>query len=127
MGMLGFLAPKAPIAVCTADNDCLTPPHLSTARPHRLCSPACKAYINWLILAASWPDLYHEAAASRRHKRAQAIYMADDGQAPPLYCKAPLALQWGSLYGTDHLDPSGLRKWKATAVSMQACFMLWPC
>ena len=44
--------------------------------------------------------------------------MADDGQAPPLYCKANLALQWGSLYGTEHLDPSGLRKWKATAVRL---------
>ena len=54
----------------------------------------------------------------RRHKEAQAIYMADDGQAPPLYCKANLALQWGSLYGTEHLDPSGLRKWKAKAVRL---------
>ncbi|DBA90183.1 TPA: hypothetical protein ACH3X1_003489 [Trebouxia sp. C0004] len=52
----------------------------------------------------------------RRHKQRQAIYMADDGQAPPLYCKASPALQWGSMYGTEHLDPSGLRKWKATAV-----------
>lgn len=42
--------------------------------------------------------------------------MADDGQAPPLYCKASPALLWGSMYGTEHLDPSGLRKWKATAV-----------
>ncbi|KAL0049504.1 hypothetical protein WJX82_003747 [Trebouxia sp. C0006] len=52
----------------------------------------------------------------RRHKQRQAIYMADDGQAPPLYCKASPALLWGSMYGTEHLDPSGLRKWKATAV-----------
>lgn len=50
--------------------------------------------------------------------------MADDGQAPPLYCKASPALLWGSMYGTEHLDPSGLRKWKATAVShAQYCMM----
>ena len=52
----------------------------------------------------------------RRHKLRQAIYTADDGEAPPLYSKASPALLWGSMYGTEHLDPSGLRKWKATAV-----------
>ena len=45
------------------------------------------------------------------------MYAADDGQAPPLYSKASPALLWGSMYGTEHLDPSGLHKWKATAVS----------
>jgi len=60
----------------------------------------------------------------RRHKQRQAIYMADDGQAPPLYCKASPALQWGSMYGTEHLDPSGLRKWKATAVHVTLLLFL---
>ena len=61
----------------------------------------------------------------RRHKEAEAIYLADDGQAPPLYCKANLALQWGSLYGTEHLDPSGLRKWKSTAVRTPSVLMMF--
>jgi hypothetical protein len=63
----------------------------------------------------------------RRHKQRQAIYMADDGQAPPLYCKASPALLWGSMYGTEHLDPSGLRKWKATAVHHTSTFISKQC
>ena len=53
----------------------------------------------------------------RKFKQRQAMYEADDGDAPPLYNKVSPALLWGSMYGTEHLDPSGLRKWKATAVS----------
>ena len=59
--------------------------------------------------------------AHRRYKQRQGIYEADDGDAAPLYNKVTPALLWGSMYGTEHLDPSHLRKWKATAVS---CFAL---
>ncbi len=73
----------------------------------------------------SWKAFHHLCYCYhyRRHKQRQAIYMADDGQAPPLYCKASPALLWGSMYGTEHLDPSGLRKWKATAVRNTLAFL----
>ena len=63
--------------------------------------------------------------ACRKHKQRQAIYEADDGDAPPLYDKVTPALLWGSLYGTEHLDPSGLRKWKSTAVSADYEIGFW--
>lgn len=75
----------------------------------------------------------------RRHKQRRAVYEADDGHMPPLYSKIDSTMAdsfaWGTLYGTEHLDPSGLRKWKATAVGCPAvclqfiatCDALTPC
>lgn len=62
----------------------------------------------------------------RRYKQRQAIYEADDGEAPPLYNKVTPALLWGSMYGTEHLDPSCLRRWKATAVRLSCASLHAP-
>ncbi|KAK9806814.1 hypothetical protein WJX72_003626 [[Myrmecia] bisecta] len=52
----------------------------------------------------------------RKHKERKAIFLADDGSAPHLFLKGLDIYHWGLLYGTERLDPSGLRAWKATAV-----------
>ncbi|KAK9859317.1 hypothetical protein WJX84_011010 [Apatococcus fuscideae] len=52
----------------------------------------------------------------RRWRQRQAIYLADDGQAPPLYVKVPEAYPWGAWHGTEGLGSCELRRWKATAV-----------
>eukprot|EP00884_Botryococcus_braunii_P001118 jgi/Botrbrau1/11006/Bobra.101_1s0004.1 len=51
----------------------------------------------------------------RRMKEREAVALTDDGQAAPLYPKGP-SYGGGVLHGTDALDPSPLRRWKATAV-----------
>lgn len=52
---------------------------------------------------------------ARRMKEREAVALTDDGQAAPLYPKG-LAYGGGVLHGTDALDPSPLRRWKAAAV-----------
>lgn len=51
----------------------------------------------------------------RRMKEREAVALTDDGQAAPLYPKG-LSYGGGVLHGTDALDPSPVRRWKATAV-----------
>ncbi len=55
------------------------------------------------------------ARVRRRMKEREAVALTDDGQAAPLY---PKGLSFGGsvLHGTDALDPSPLRRWKAAAV-----------
>ncbi|KAK9854442.1 hypothetical protein WJX84_004440 [Apatococcus fuscideae] len=53
----------------------------------------------------------------RQWRQRQAIYMADDGQAPPLYIKVPPETHpWGWWQGTEALEPCEMRRWKATAI-----------
>ncbi|CAL8462796.1 g2329 [Coccomyxa elongata] len=53
----------------------------------------------------------------RRHKEREAIYWADDGNAPPLYVKGPAGFPWGALHATESLGPGASpRRWKASAV-----------
>ena len=52
---------------------------------------------------------------SRRYKEREAIYLLDDGQAPPLYPRGE-SYPWGTMHGTEALDPSELRRWKSAAV-----------
>lgn len=49
----------------------------------------------------------------RRHKEREAIFLADDGNAPPLYVKGPPGFPWGALHATESLGPgAALRRWK---------------
>jgi hypothetical protein len=48
-------------------------------------------------------------------KEREGVALMDDGQAAPLYPKGP-SYGGGVLHGTDALDPSPLRRWKAAAV-----------
>lgn len=55
-------------------------------------------------------------AAGRRAKEREAIHLADDGAAPPLYVRGP-AYPWGALHATEELGPgAALAAWKASAV-----------
>ena len=55
----------------------------------------------------------------RQWRQRQATYMADDGQAPPLYIKVPPETHpWGWWQGAEGLEPCEMRRWKATAVSL---------
>ncbi|KAK9825158.1 hypothetical protein WJX81_006717 [Elliptochloris bilobata] len=78
----------------------------------------------WLLegLAGYLEDLFvrrfmgRNELAYRRAKEREAIYLADDGAAPPLYVRGP-AYPWGALHATEELGPGGaLRAWKAAAV-----------
>lgn len=52
----------------------------------------------------------------RKLKEREAIYLLDDGQAPPLYTKGE-SYPWGTMHSTEALEPSDLRYWKSSAVS----------
>ena len=44
------------------------------------------------------------------------MFLADDGQAPPLYVKGP-GHAWGALHGTESLGPGAqIRRWKVRVV-----------
>lgn len=53
----------------------------------------------------------------RKLKEREAIYALDKGQAPPLYTKGE-SYPWGTMHSSEALDPSGLRCWKSSAVSI---------
>ena len=78
----------------------------------------------WLLegLAGYLEDLFvrrfmgRNELAYRRAKEREAIHLADDGAAPPLYVRGP-AYPWGALHATEELGPgAALLAWKATAV-----------
>ena len=49
----------------------------------------------------------------RRHKQREAVFLADDGQAPPLYMRGKPAYAWGELHATQRLGPSAhIRRYK---------------
>jgi hypothetical protein len=55
-------------------------------------------------------------ARGRRAKEREAVWLADDGAAPPLYMRGP-SYPWGALHATGELGPgASLRRWKARPI-----------
>ena len=52
--------------------------------------------------------------ARRHHKEREAIFLADQGQAPPMYVRGG-GYPWGPLHATEGLGPgAALQRWKVS-------------
>ena len=83
-------------------------------------------------------DAYHMHRVPRKSKERDAIFVADDGSAPPLSQRGP-ALSWGHLGGSEGLTPPGLRQvcsrlmrllaaqWQLLPDNDPASARTWPC